>query len=197
MKLLGPYTHTTGSLAGRKYVIVCNDEGKRVRQTLYSRWLMEQHLGYELPRSVHVHHLNEDFTDDRIENLELKSSSEHSREHSTGRPSPLKGTIKGWTHGGWYAWMTKKCQCDECATARRAWYDQRNKTRREGAGRGPYRKRGEYEHGTRTMYRMGCRCDGCRADNTQRARDLRARKRTDVAKQVTALGSDPSARKGL
>lgn len=36
----------------------------------------------------------------------------------------------GWTHGGWYGWMKKKCDCVECSLAKRAYYDKRNAARR-------------------------------------------------------------------
>ena len=48
---------------------------------LRSRYIMEQHLGRYLLSSEEVHHINEDKTDDRIENLEIKSKSEHARDH--------------------------------------------------------------------------------------------------------------------
>jgi len=51
-------------------------------QAVYEhRWLMEQHLGRKLERHEHVHHKNGNRRDNRLENLEVMSSSEHSREH--------------------------------------------------------------------------------------------------------------------
>jgi hypothetical protein len=47
------------------------------------RHVMEQHLGRKLHTKEHVHHLNGDRTDNRIENLEVISASDHGRLHAT------------------------------------------------------------------------------------------------------------------
>jgi hypothetical protein len=45
---------------------------------------MEQHLGRSLASTEHVHHKNQDQRDNRIENLEVVSNSEHARKHHEG-----------------------------------------------------------------------------------------------------------------
>lgn len=40
----------------------------------------------------------------------------------------------GHTHGSVYGWMKRKCKCEMCLSAKRAWNDERNKKRRTGAG---------------------------------------------------------------
>lgn len=52
--------------------------GKKVRA---HRHLMEVHLGRKLCPDEHVHHVNGDITDNRIENLEVLKSIDHMRLH--------------------------------------------------------------------------------------------------------------------
>jgi hypothetical protein len=50
--------------------------GKWVRE---HRYVMEQHIGRKLEKWEHVHHINDDSSDNRIENLEVLSNSDHQR----------------------------------------------------------------------------------------------------------------------
>ena len=49
------------------------------------RWVMEQHLGRPLLPSEELHHINEDKTDNQIENLEFKEHGRHTSDHSKTR----------------------------------------------------------------------------------------------------------------
>jgi hypothetical protein len=54
-------------------------------QVSVHRYLMEQHLGRSLLSNELVHHINGDRYDNRLENLEVQSPKQHSREHNLGR----------------------------------------------------------------------------------------------------------------
>ena len=45
------------------------------------RMIMEAHIGRHLSRNEHVHHINENKSDNRLENLELLTNSEHQKRH--------------------------------------------------------------------------------------------------------------------
>ena len=51
------------------------------RSMTYARWLMQEHLGRRLGPDEVVHHRNGNFTDDRIENLQVLTRAEHIEVH--------------------------------------------------------------------------------------------------------------------
>ncbi len=79
------------SMEGR--TICVHRDGKH--WTLYSRALMEAHLGRELSSDEIVHHVNEDPSDDRVENYELLSRAEHLALHRSGHDRS-RASQKAW-----------------------------------------------------------------------------------------------------
>jgi len=53
---------------------------------LEHRLVMERHIGRPLLRTEHIHHINEDHLDNRIENLQIVSIAEHNAIHRKGKP---------------------------------------------------------------------------------------------------------------
>jgi len=54
-----------------------------------SHFIMEKHIGRYLKQGEIIHHINEITTDDRLENLKLMTSEEHTSYHQAGRRTKL------------------------------------------------------------------------------------------------------------
>ena len=70
------FSYKGGSVVNgyRKIVI----DGKT---TYEHRYVMEKHLGRKLTKYEHIHHINHNGLDNRLENLKIVSMSEHKKEH--------------------------------------------------------------------------------------------------------------------
>jgi hypothetical protein len=84
MKIYGPYTRKDG----RQHICIVHDDGSRQTKS-YPRYLLEQHLGRELLSTEHVDHINNDFTDNRIENLQILSQAENNTKAAALRPRKI------------------------------------------------------------------------------------------------------------
>ncbi len=73
---------------------------------LQHRLVMERHLGYLLPGDHHVHHMNGDKMDNRLENLQLLPKSAHHALHN-----PASGR-----------WAKAYDACIDCAETKRRHY---------------------------------------------------------------------------
>lgn len=74
MKVYGPYKRKDG----RQHVIVYYEDGRQ-RTVSYPKFLMERHLGRELhPDKETIDHINNDFNDNRLENLRIIDRVSHS-----------------------------------------------------------------------------------------------------------------------
>jgi hypothetical protein len=72
--------------------IIGREEG---RQYYQHRYVMECHLGRKLEKEESVHHINGNREDNRIENLEVISASEHGLHHSEYRIRNSLGQFTG------------------------------------------------------------------------------------------------------
>lgn len=113
MTVYGPYQRKDG----RRHVIHLVN-GKRRTQS-YPRYLMEQHLGRKLEDWEEVDHINDDPTDDRIENFQLLT-----------KPENIKKSAKGVK---WGMFVCPTCECDFFAKMRHVTGNQKTQKKR-----GPY-----------------------------------------------------------
>lgn len=86
------HKHSTG-------YIIKNTNGTTIYQ---HRYIMEEYLGRKLKQSEHVHHKNHDRSDNRIENLEVISASNHAKKHFEPRKYEMSrlGHLARWGYGG-------------------------------------------------------------------------------------------------
>lgn len=73
--------------AASGYILIRHNTRKYVPE---HRFLMEQLLGRKLTSNEVVHHINENKSDNRLENLQVLSRAEHASHHHKGKPKLLK-----------------------------------------------------------------------------------------------------------
>jgi len=74
MKIYGPYVRKDG----RSHICIIHDNGKKQTKS-YPRYLIEVYLNRELLPEETIDHINNDFTDNRIENLQILSLSDNAK----------------------------------------------------------------------------------------------------------------------
>lgn len=75
MTVYGPYESKTAF--GRLFVIHYNNGQRRTQS--YPRYIMENHLGRKLEDWEHVDHINDDFSNNQISNLQLLTQAENNK----------------------------------------------------------------------------------------------------------------------
>lgn len=101
-------------------VIVCRDG----TLMMFYRGVMAAHIGRLLDPAEIVHHVNHDPSDDRIENLEITTRSEHVRHHRPATTRPLITHCKRgheYTSENTYEWRGSR-QCRACNALRARGY---------------------------------------------------------------------------
>lgn len=81
MKIYGPYVRKDG----RSHICIVHDNGKKQTKS-YPRYLMEIYLNRELLPEETIDHINNDFTDNRIENLQILSLSDNAKKQNQLNP---------------------------------------------------------------------------------------------------------------
>lgn len=81
MKIYGPYLRKDN----RQHIIIVHPDGRKQTKS-YPRYIMEVHLGRELTQIETIDHINADFTDNRLENLQILTLSENVHKHHLAHP---------------------------------------------------------------------------------------------------------------
>lgn len=149
--------------------------GRRVLEHHLIWWL---HTGDVVPKGYHVHHKNKDIRDNRFENLELLSASEHTHKHKPKRPNVH--LVCAWCGvkivRSRLDFESKKQQGQNrffCNSSHAALFGHTvlSNTQRKHP-----------KHGMYIRYVKGCRCSRCREANAERMRHYRQSKKDKTKK---------------
>ena len=116
MKLEAPYCYDykqgyliDGSESRKMVVLIANDGSKHC--TSYARYLMTVNRGSYLKDNETVDHIDENKSNDCIENLQILSLEENIKKHA----SFIK---QSYEHGTYRMYHTGKCRCELCKQAK-------------------------------------------------------------------------------
>ena len=74
MRIYGPYKRKDG----RQHIVIVHSDGRKQTKS-YPRYLLEKHLGRELLPEEHVDHIDHDFNNNEIANLQILTVQENGR----------------------------------------------------------------------------------------------------------------------
>ena len=84
MVVYGPYLRKDN----RKHVILVHEDGRR--QTVsYPKYLLQNHIGRDLVGDETVDHIDDDFTNDDISNLQILTRAENSKKYQDQHPQEI------------------------------------------------------------------------------------------------------------
>ena len=117
IKLEAPYCYDykqgyliNGSESRKMVVLIANDGSKHC--TAYARYLMAVQRGSYLLSNETVDHIDEDKTNDSVDNLQILSREDNVRKHASFVKQPFE-------HGTYRMYHQGKCRCDLCRQAKR------------------------------------------------------------------------------
>lgn len=119
---------------GRRYVILFKDNlGHASTSVSYARFLLAGKIGRKLENDEQADHIDNDKTNDTLDNLQLLSKKENIQKYIAIRESKKK------KDHGTRAMVRSGCKCEKCKAKRReynhAWYirhkDEYNKSRKD------------------------------------------------------------------
>lgn len=84
-KAYGPYTRKDG----RQHVCLVHNKTKQKKTVSYPKYIYEIHFNKYIEKGIDVHHIDNDFSNNKISNLELINKKEHSRNHAKKQISKL------------------------------------------------------------------------------------------------------------
>lgn len=113
--------------SNRRMVYLSSNNGKK-QTTTFARYLYAVHLGEMIPDHLEVDHINNDYTDDRVDNFQLLTHEENKKKYHAYRINNLQKEYKkivGVINTSYYNYEKFKfipntlqvnCSCDMCGT---------------------------------------------------------------------------------
>lgn len=115
----GPYIRADG----RKHVIIYDHETKKRQTKSYPKYLLEQKLGRDLVGDETADHVDEDFTNDKLDNLQVLSREENARKAKTAIYGEVKEIKCEFCHKLFMPKDRKRRFCSRSCGQQSRWYE--------------------------------------------------------------------------